>query len=95
MTVKVKDLSVEMEVKNKGIEFEVRDAQDKFQGDLIVTGSSVIWCEGKTARENGVKVKMSDFLNIMRSQSPAAKKAAKQASVAPAKKAAPAKKVAK
>lgn len=88
MSVKVKDLSVEMEVKNKGIELEVRDAQGNFQGDLIVTGSSVIWCEGKTSREKGIKVKMGDFLNVMRNQSPVAKKAAKQAAAVPAKKAA-------
>jgi hypothetical protein len=65
MTIKIKELNVEMEVKNKGVEFEIRDAQDNFLGDLIVKKSGVIWCKGKTTAKNGVEVKWADFISMI------------------------------
>ncbi len=66
MKVKVKDFAVEMELKNNTIEFEVRDTQDKFLGDLVINKSSLIWCEGRTSRESSKKIaraKFNDFMN--------------------------------
>lgn len=37
MKIGIKDLAVNMEVKNKGVEFEVYDNEDKFLGDLVVS----------------------------------------------------------
>jgi hypothetical protein len=50
MKVSIKEFDVEMTVKNNGIEFEVRDNDDVFLGDLYVTKKHIIWCEGKTGR---------------------------------------------
>lgn len=56
-----------MELKNSGIEFEIRDPQDNFLGDLIVTKSKLIWCKGKTKKENGVEVNWEEFIQYMES----------------------------
>ena len=65
MKVSIKESDVEMDVKNNGIEFEVRDNDDVFLGDLYVTKKHIIWCNGKTARENGKKLKWNQFIDIM------------------------------
>lgn len=63
MNVKIKQFDVDMELKNKGIELEIRspDGQDHF-GDLIVTKSKIIWCRGRTMRKNGIKVNFQEFI---------------------------------
>lgn len=68
MIVRVKDFNVEMEIKNTGIELEVRDPQDNFLGDLIVTKTQIIWCKGKTGRQNGKKINLEKFIAMMDSQ---------------------------
>lgn len=72
MKVSIKDLSVDMEVKNKGVEFDVYDTDDKHLGDLIVTKTGLTWCPGRTKKANGVKVSWADFI---KAYSPAAKTA--------------------
>lgn len=67
MKVGIKNLSVKMEVKNNGVEFDVYDNKDVFQGDMFVTKSGLIWCKGKTKKENGVKVSWEEFINWMES----------------------------
>ena len=79
MDVSIKSFDVEMAVKNKGIELEISEPNDgKRLGDLVITKSHLIWCEGKTRRENGQKIKWTEFVEIVNSvQKPAkAKKAA-------------------
>lgn len=68
MKVNIKQFDVEMEVKSKGIEFEIRDPKGKFLGDVVITMTSIIWCPGKTTRERGYKVKLEDFFKIMEAQ---------------------------
>jgi hypothetical protein len=63
--VSIKDLSVDMEIKNIGIELDVYNNGGKHLGDLIVTKTHVIWCKGKIDRKNGVKVKWKDFIEKM------------------------------
>jgi hypothetical protein len=65
MKVLVKDFRVEMEVKNTGIELEIRDTKDAFLGDLIITRTQLIWCKGKTARQNGKKISLEKFMQLM------------------------------
>ena len=67
MFVHIKNFTVDMEVKNSGLEFEVRDNTGKFRGDCFVTKTGLIWCEGKTDRTNGVKVSWDEFINWMNS----------------------------
>ena len=65
MIVYVKNMAVSMEVKNNGIEFEVRDTANKFLGDCIVNKRGLIWCQGRTARENGKRVSWDKFIQWM------------------------------
>jgi hypothetical protein len=65
MIVHVKSFDVEMEIKNKGIELEVRDTDGTFLGDLIVTKTQIIWCKGKTSREHGKKLSWQKFADKM------------------------------
>lgn len=65
MKVGIKDLSVSMEIKNKGVELDVYDNQDNFLGDLIVTKTRLTWCPGKTKADNGHKIEWQDFIDFM------------------------------
>lgn len=65
MQVSIKSFDVDMDVKNKGIEFEVRDNDDKHLGDVILTKTKVIWCKGKTDRENGISFTWQEFIDRM------------------------------
>jgi len=67
MDVSIKSFDVAMDVKNKGVEFQVYTNDGIFRGDMIVTKSGVIWCEGKKRRENGAKVNWEDFIAWMNS----------------------------
>jgi hypothetical protein len=65
MEVWIKSLEVEMQVKQKGIELEVRGKDGKEQlGDCYATMTGLVWCNGKTKKENGIKVKWEDFIAI-------------------------------
>ena len=55
MKVTIKKFDVQMELKNNGMEIEVRDTNDEFKGDLIVSKSGLTWCKGKAQRKNGFK----------------------------------------
>ena len=67
MKVSIKDFHVEMDVKRNGIEFEIRDNSGNFRGDCILTDTGIIWCTGKTKRENGVPVSWDEFIEWMES----------------------------
>lgn len=69
MEVWIKSLEVEMQVKQKGIELEVRSKDGENQlGDCYATMTGLIWCKGKVKRENGVKVRWEDFIEICKSE---------------------------
>jgi hypothetical protein len=67
MNVGIKKFNVgDMEVKTKGIEFEVRTPDDTTQlGDLVVTKTRLIWCRGKTTPKKGVKKSWEEFIAWM------------------------------
>lgn len=66
MKVTIKDISgVEMEVKNKGIEFEVHDNSGKHLGDLVLTKTKLEWCNRKTHKGNGVSIEWQEFIKYM------------------------------
>lgn len=65
MKVNIKRLSVDMPVKNKGVEFEIRDTDGTHLGDLFVTKTGLTWCKGRTRRDNGIFVSWSDFIGII------------------------------
>jgi hypothetical protein len=65
MKVSIKSFDVDMDVKNKGIEFEVYDNDGTHLGDVILTKKYVIWCKGKTGRDNGIRFKWEEFIERM------------------------------
>lgn len=69
MKVSVKDFSVTMEIKTKGIELDVyNNAGDHHLGDLVVTKTKVIWCPGKTPPKNGHSLTWEKFISLMEKQ---------------------------
>ena len=69
MEVTIKEFNVQMEVKNKGIEFEIKSPKDSsHMGDLIITKTQLIWCPGRTGRDKGKKVKLEKFIDWMHQQ---------------------------
>ncbi len=68
MKVSIKELSVDMEIKNNGVELDVYSADGKSHlGDLIVTKTGLTWCKGKTGKEKGEKVTWKEFIEWMES----------------------------
>ena len=67
MKVSIKDLSVNMDVKNRGVELDVYDGEDTHLGDLVITRSKLIWCKGKTGRTNGRPISWKKFIAFMES----------------------------
>ena len=69
MKVNIKSFNVDMDVKNKGIEFEVRSPDDKSQlGDCYLTKTELRWCPGKKGKKSGIRIKWEDFMSIMSSK---------------------------
>ena len=67
MQVSIKSFDVEMNVKSSGIEFAVCNTQGAFQGDCFLTMSGLVWCKGKTKKENGERIAWADFIALMES----------------------------
>ena len=66
MQVSIKDFTVvELEIKTKGIELEVRDPNGDHRGDLWVTKKKLIWCRGKTSRAKGKSLNWTEFIKMM------------------------------
>jgi len=64
MKVSIKDLSVDMEIKNKGVELDVYSPDgNTHHGDLIVNKAGLVWCKGKTSVQNGKKVTWANFID--------------------------------
>ena len=64
MKVQFKDLGVDMQVKSS--ELQISDPSGKQVGDLIVTQTKIIWCKGRTRRENGKKLSWNKFAEVMK-----------------------------
>lgn len=68
MKVKIKDLDIMMEIKNKGIEIDVYSNDNRHLGDLVITKTKVIWCRGRTDRRNGIDFTWKKFIELMEEQ---------------------------
>lgn len=64
MIVSIKEFDVDMAVRNKGIELDV-SGNDGHKGDLVITKTQLIWCKGKTQRDNGIAISWNDFIEYM------------------------------
>ena len=63
MKVKIKSFAVGMEIKTAGIEFGVDSPNGQIHhGDLVLTNRNLIWCRGRTRRENGQTISWVDFI---------------------------------
>ncbi len=64
MRVNIKQFNVDMEVKNSGIEFEVRSPDGKKHlGDLILTKSGVEWHKGRAS--SGPKKSWEELISFI------------------------------
>lgn len=82
MKIKIKDFTIEMDVKKNGIEFEVRSPDgETHKGDCYLTMAGLTWCQGRTSKDNGLRIGWNDFIAVMSSKASleAAIKAAKKA----------------
>jgi hypothetical protein len=82
MKVSVRSIYADIELKQNGMELEIRSPDDdKRFGDCYVTMKELIWCKGKITRAKGVPVLWQDFMEICWSKDTlkAALKAAKAA----------------
>ena len=68
MKVAVKSFGIDMNIKSRGMELEVRNPQGKHLGDLYVTMRQLIWCKGRTTRAKGVGKEWQDFIDWMQSE---------------------------
>jgi hypothetical protein len=85
MDVSIKSFDVAMDVKTNGVEFGIREPNggDRL-GDLFITKAHLIWCKGKTQRAQGIKIKWTDFVEMVNAVTAPAKKTTAKKS--PAKK---------
>lgn len=59
MTARIKNY----EVDDAGIEFEIRSPNgQRHRGDLFLTKTGLIWCQGKTRRPQGQEIRWADFI---------------------------------
>jgi len=64
MKVSIKDLQVSMTLGNNGIELDVYDNQDKHLGDLHIGKAKLVWCNGKTNKNNGVSKSWTEVIEF-------------------------------
>jgi hypothetical protein len=55
MKVTIKNLAVNMELGNRGVEFGVYDPRGKHLGDLRISKANIEWCKGRTRNGNGIR----------------------------------------
>lgn len=68
MKVNIKSF-VDVDVKNKGIEFGVRSPDGRKQlGDCYLTKTELKWCAGRTDKKNGIGIRWEDFIALMSSK---------------------------
>lgn len=65
MNVSVKNFPVTMEIKTKGIELDVYDTDGTHLGDLVVTKSKLVWCQGRTTVRHGKPITWLKFIEFM------------------------------
>ena len=65
MNVSVKNFPVTMEIKTKGIELDVYDNDGTHLGDLVVTKTKLVWCQGRTTVRNGKPITWAKFIEYM------------------------------
>jgi hypothetical protein len=65
LKVSIKTFGIDMDIKSKGMELDVKDTSGKRIGDLWVTMTGLTWCPGKKHRGSGVKITWAEFIARM------------------------------
>ena len=66
MEVRIKQLDINMFVKQNGIEFEVRTPDGTSQvGDCYLTMTGLVWCKGRITKPKGVKISWNELAVIL------------------------------
>lgn len=65
MNVGIKDLSVNMDLGNKGVEFDIYDSTGNHLGDLRIGKAKIEWCRGRTRRGNGVQKSWHEIIRLL------------------------------
>jgi len=66
MKVNIKQLDVDIELKNRGMELSVYDTNNKHLGDLFINRANIIWCPGKsTLKSGGISMSWNEFIKDM------------------------------
>ena len=66
MRVAIKRLdTVQMEVKNKGIEIEIRNTNGKHLGNIFLNKKGMQWCKAKVGEGKGEKITWQEFIEYM------------------------------
>ena len=65
MQVAIKRFNVQMDIKSNGLELEVHDNAGAHLGDLVITKTKVVWCQGRTRPENGKALTWQRFITMM------------------------------
>ncbi len=69
MEVWIKSLEVDMQVKQQGVELEVRSKDGRERvGNCYATQAGLVWCKGKAKKEHGVWIGWEDFMAICTTQ---------------------------
>ncbi len=61
----IKNLNMFIRLKNVGLELHVTHSNGSHKGDLYISRKGLIWCRGKTKRENGKEIGWHDFADYM------------------------------
>ncbi|HEY9161761.1 MAG TPA: hypothetical protein VIS94_11820 [Desulfomonilia bacterium] len=67
MKVSIKDLQVNMDLGNNGIELDVYDNNDKHLGDLRIGKATIEWCPGRTHKGNGKQKNWDELIRFFNS----------------------------
>jgi len=67
VNVSIKNFPITMDIKNNGIELDVYD-NEVHLGDLVVSKSRLVWCQGKTKVANGKAISWKEFIAYMNSR---------------------------
>ena len=70
MKVNIKALNIPLNLGSKGTEFEINGTDGKQIGDLFVTNTKIIWCQGKTSKEKGKALTWAQFIALMQNDEP-------------------------
>lgn len=64
MNLSIKKFEVQMDLKNKGMELEVRTSKDEHIGDLIVKKKGLTWCSGRTTEKYGTTKSWEEIIEF-------------------------------